>query len=321
MSQRRRVLQTLPMLPWLEQRLRETYDITMLPPAGPEREAFLAARGAEFEAVVTSAAGGLPNAVVDALPNIRVISSFGVGLDKVDPNHAARRGIPVGYTPDVLNDCVADEAFGLLLSIARRLPEGDRYVRAGQWTAKPPVAFPLGRRVSGAKLGIVGLGRIGQTIARRASGFDMEVRYHSRRPVEGVAWAYEPSLHELARWCDFLVVITAGGAATRHLIDASVLEALGTKGFIVNVARGTVIDEAALVKALQDKRIAGAALDVFEFEPQVPAELFTLDNVVLVPHIASATHQTRQGMGQLVLDNLEAFFATGQVKVAAPVTA
>ena len=321
MTQRPRILQALRLLPWLEKQLNETYDVTRLPPAGPEREAFLAARGGEFEALVTSAAAGASNALLDALPNLRVVSSFGVGLDQIDPAHAARRGIPVGYTPDVLNDCVADLAFGLLLDIARRLSEGDRYVRAGQWTAKPPVAFPLGRRVSGAKLGIVGLGRIGQTIARRASGFDMEVRYHSRRPVEGVAWGYEASLHELARWCDFLVVITAGGAATRHLVDASVLEALGTKGFLVNVARGTVIDEAALVKALQDKRIAGAGLDVFEDEPVVPPALFTLDNVVMVPHIASATVQTRQAMGQLVMDNLASFFATGKVQVAAPLSA
>jgi lactate dehydrogenase-like 2-hydroxyacid dehydrogenase len=146
-------------------------------------------------------------------------------------------------------------------------------------------------------------------VAKRASGFEMEVRYHNRRPLQDVEWTYEPELAELARWCDFLVVITAGGPETRHLIDAAVLEALGPKGFLVNVARGTVVDEAALVRALQDKRIGGAALDVFEREPHVPEALFALDNVVLVPHIASATVQTRQAMAQRVLDNLEAFFA------------
>jgi hydroxypyruvate reductase len=191
-------------------------------------------------------------------------------------------------------------------------------VRAGRWEQKPATPFPLGRRVSGANLGIVGLGRIGRTIARRASGFEMEVRYHNRRPVEGAPWAYEASLVELARWADFLVVITAGGAETRHLIDAAVLDALGPKGFLVNVARGTVVDEAALVRALQDKRIAGAGLDVFEQEPQVPHELFALDNVVLVPHIASATVQTREAMGQRVLDNLAAFFAGQPLLSAAP---
>lgn len=309
MSARPVLLQALPLLPALERQLAENYTVHRLPPAGPERDAFLAARGGEFEGLVTSAAGGASAALIAALPKLRVISSFGVGLDQLDLQAAAQRGIPVGYTPDVLNDCVADLAFGLLLAIARRIPEADRFVRAGRWEAQPRTAFPFGRQVSGAKLGIVGLGRIGRTVAKRASGFDMEVRYHNRRPAEGVTWQYEPQLLELARWADFLVVITAGGAGTRHLIDAKVLDALGPKGFLVNVARGTVIDEAALVRALQEQRIGGAALDVFEREPHVPPELFTLDNVVLVPHIASATVQTREAMAKRVVDNLGAFFA------------
>jgi lactate dehydrogenase-like 2-hydroxyacid dehydrogenase len=164
----------------------------------------------------------------------------------------------------------------------------------------------------------VGLGRIGRTIARRASGFDMEVRYHGRKPVEGVAWTYEPKLHELARWADFLVVITAGGPQTKHLVDASVLDALGPEGYLVNVARGSVVDEAALVQALQQQRIAGAGLDVFEREPHVPEALFALDNVVMMPHVASATAQTRQAMAQRVLDNLAAFFAGETMPSVAP---
>jgi hydroxypyruvate reductase len=308
MSQRPALLQIVSVLPSLEQRLAERYDVTRLPPAGPERDAFVARRGGEFEVVVTSANIGLGADVMKALPRLRVISSFGVGLDKFDLAEAKKRGIPVGYTPDVLNDCVADLAFALVLAIGRRIPEGDRFVRAGRWSAPGGAPFPLGRRVSGAKLGIVGLGRIGRTIAKRSTGFDMEVRYHSRNPVADVPWQHEPKLVELARWCDFLVVITAGGAATRHLVDASVLDALGPKGYIVNVARGTVIDEAALVRALKDKRIGGAGLDVYEDEPNVPEELFTLDNVVLAPHIASSTAQTREAMAQRVLDNLDAFF-------------
>jgi hydroxypyruvate reductase len=317
MTQRPVLLQALPLLPWLERSLNDRFTVHRLPPAGPQRDAFLAARGAEFEGLVTSAAHGATAALIGALPRLRVISSFGVGLDQLDLAAAAQRGIPVGYTPDVLNDCVADLAFGLLLAVGRRIPEGDRFVRAGRWAAQPPTPFPLGRQVSGAKLGIVGLGRIGRTIARRAGGFEMEVRYHSRHPVEGVAWQHEPQLLELARWADFLVVITAGGAETRHLIDAKVLDALGAKGFLVNVSRGSLVDEAPLVRALQDQRIGGAGLDVFEREPHVPPELFTLDNVVLVPHIASATVQTREAMGQRVVDNLAAFFAGEKMPSAA----
>lgn len=309
MTERPVLLQALSLMPALERGLAEHYTVHRLPPAGPERDAFLAARGGEFEGLVTSAQGGASTALLAALPNLRVISSFGVGLDQLDVQGAAQRGIPVGYTPDVLNDCVADLAFGLVLAAGRRIPEADRFVRAGRWTQKPPTPFPLGRQVSGARLGIVGLGRIGRTVARRAGGFDMEVRYHNRRPVEGAPWTYEAQLADLARWADFLVVITAGGPQTRHLIDAAVLEALGTKGYLVNVSRGTVVDEAALVRALQEQRIAGAALDVYEREPEVPPELFALDNVVLVPHIASSTVQTRQAMAQRVLDNLAAFYA------------
>jgi lactate dehydrogenase-like 2-hydroxyacid dehydrogenase len=180
------------------------------------------------------------------------------------------------------------------------------------------MSFPLGRQVSGARLGVVGLGRIGRTIARRAGGFDMDVRYHTRRRVEDAPWQHEPDLRALARWADFLVVITAGGAGTRHLIDAEVLDALGPEGYLVNVARGSVVDEQALVRALQDRRIAGAALDVFEQEPQVPAELLAMDNVLLAPHIASSTVQTRQAMAQRVLDNLAAFFAGRTMPSVAP---
>lgn len=322
MTHRPVLLQALPLLPALEQQLAASYEMHQLPAAGPERAAFLAARGTEFEGLVTSAGGGADAALMAALPRLRVISSFGVGLEKLDLPAAAARGIAVGYTPDVLNDCVADLAFGLLLDVARRLSQADRYVRAGHWAgqAGAPASspFPLGRQVSGARLGIVGLGRIGRTIARRAGGFDMDVRYHSRRPVEGAPWRHEPRLLELARWCDFLVVITAGGAETRHLIDDAVLDALGSKGYLVNVARGSVVDEAALVRALQEQRIAGAGLDVYEREPQVPPELFALDNVVLVPHIASATVQTRQAMAQRVLDNLSAYFAGQPMPSAAP---
>jgi lactate dehydrogenase-like 2-hydroxyacid dehydrogenase len=174
------------------------------------------------------------------------------------------------------------------------------------------------RKVSGAKLGVVGMGRIGRAIATRAMGFSMDIRYHTRRVVADAPWKHESSLVELARWADFLVVITAGGAATRHLIDENILDALGPDGFIVNVARGSVIDEQALVRALKEKRIAGAGLDVYQDEPNVPQELMALDNVVLAPHIASGTHETRQAMADRVFDNLHSFFAEGRLISAAP---
>jgi hydroxypyruvate reductase len=316
------VAQALRLPPKLEARLEQAFEVHRLPPPGPERNAFLAANGARFEGLVVSAATGADAVLMAALPNLRIISSFGVGLDKLDLAGAAARGIQVGYTPDVLNDCVADLAFALMLDVARRVSQGDRYVRAGRWAAQPgtpaSTPFPLGRRVSGANLGILGLGRIGRTIALRASGFDMKVRYHSRRPVADAAWPHEPDLLALARWADYLVVITAGGAATRHLVNDAVLDALGPEGFVVNVARGSVIDEAALVRALQEGRIAGAGLDVFENEPHVPPALFELDNVVIVPHIASATVETRQAMGDRVFDNLQAFFAGKPLPSAAP---
>jgi lactate dehydrogenase-like 2-hydroxyacid dehydrogenase len=308
-----RLLQYGRLNPALEARIAERYDSHMLWTES-DPVAYLAAHGGEFVAMTTRAPIGADAALMDALPNLRVISSLGVGLDKLDLDAARARGIAVGYTPDVLNDCVADTAFALLMDAARGISASDRFVRRGDWLNG---AFPLTTRVSGKRLGIVGLGRIGQTIARRASGFDMDVRYHGRRQVADVAYGYEASLVELAKWADFLVVATAGGAATRHLVSADVLAALGPKGFIINISRGTVIDEAALVDALVNKRIAGAGIDVFENEPNVPEALFALDNVVLAPHVGSGTHETRQDMSDLVYDNLECFFATGTLKASA----
>jgi lactate dehydrogenase-like 2-hydroxyacid dehydrogenase len=206
-------------------------------------------------------------------------------------------------------------AFALLLDAARGLSESDRFVRRGGWNQG---RFGIRTRASGKRLGIFGMGRIGSTVARRAAGFDMEVAYHNRRPVEGSTHSYLPSLLELARWADFLVITAAGGDATRHLVDAQVLDALGPQGFLVNVARGSVVDEAALVSALQSGHIAGAGLDVFEDEPRPHAGLLTLDNVVLAPHIASGTHETRRAMADLVLRNLEQFIATGRPMAEVP---
>jgi hydroxypyruvate reductase len=243
---------------------------------------------------------------MEALPKLRMISNFGVGYDNVDVECARSKGVVVSNTPDVLTDCVADLAIALLIDVARGISAGDRYVRAGRWLEGP---MPLATKASGKRLGIVGLGRIGRAIAARAEGFDMEIRYHNRRQSPDAPYAFEHSLAELARWCDFLMVATSGGEATRGLVSAAIIEARGPSGFLVNIARGSVVDEPALVSALAGKRIAGAALDVFADEPRVPEAFLAMENVVLQPHVASATHPTRKAMGQLVIDNLAAHFA------------
>jgi lactate dehydrogenase-like 2-hydroxyacid dehydrogenase len=248
----------------------------------------------------------VPRELIAQLPKLEIVSVFGVGYDGVDVAAARERGIAVTHTPNVLNDEVADLAMALVLAVSRRLVEADRYVRSGAWKNGP---MPLARKVSGARMGIVGLGRIGLAIAKRAEAFGMSIAYTSRNARADLPYPYFPSAEALAREVDFLVVITPGGAATRKLIDAKVLAALGSKGYLVNVARGSVVDEAALVQALLDKTIAGAALDVFENEPHVPSELLALDNVVLTPHVGSATWQTRQAMADLAFGNLAAHFA------------
>lgn len=248
----------------------------------------------------------VPASLMDQLPRLEMISVFGVGYDGYDIPAARARGVPVTNTPDVLTDEVADMGLGLMLSIARRIPQADRYVRAGKWPSGP---MPLARKMSGARLGIVGLGRIGRAIATRAEGFSMSIAYTTRTARSDMPYRYFPSVVALAAEVDFLMVITPGGAATKGLISTEVLKALGPQGYLINVARGSVVDQTALIKALQDGVIAGAALDVFEDEPNVPEALRAMDNVVLTPHIASATWQTRHAMADLAFGNLQAHFA------------
>lgn len=240
------------------------------------------------------------------LPALEVISVFGVGYDGYDVPTIKTRGLSMGNTPDVLSDDVADMGMALMLSVARRVPQNDAYLRAGKWLEGPA---PLARKMSGARLGIVGLGRIGQAIAKRAEGFGMSIAYTTRTQRKDVVYRYFPSATALAAEVDFLMVITPGGAGTKGLINAEVLAALGKKGYLINVARGSVVDEAALVKALQDGVIAGAGLDVFDAEPKVPQALIDMDNVVLSPHAASATWQTRKAMADLAFGNLKAHFS------------
>ena len=241
------------------------------------------------------------------LPSLEMVSIMGVGYDGVDVASALKRNIVVTHTPNVLNDEVADLAIGLMLSVARRIPQADQYVRSGRWGAEG--AMPLARKVSGARLGIVGLGRIGQAIADRAAAFGMSIAYTARSAKPGLAYTFYASALALAAEVDFLVVITPGGAGTFHMINADVLKALGPRGYLINVARGSVVDEAALVDALEKGVIAGAGLDVFEKEPHPLEALGKLDNVVLTPHMASATRETRQAMADLAVANLQAHFA------------
>jgi hydroxypyruvate reductase len=259
---------------------------------------------------IKAIAGGgesqVTRALMDQLPALEMISVFGVGYDRYDVAAARERGIPITNTPDVLTDDVADMGISLMLAIARTIPQADQYVRQGKWPSGP---MPLARKVTGARLGIVGLGRIGSAIARRAIGFDMSIAYTSRNKVADSPYSYYPTPAALAAEVDFLMVITPGGAGTKGLINAEVLTALGSKGYLINVARGSVVDESALITALQNKGIAGAALDVFENEPHVPAALCAMSNVVLAPHVASATWQTRRAMADLAFGNLQAHFA------------
>lgn len=261
---------------------------------------------ADIRAIAGGGESQVPRSLIEQLPALEIISIMGVGYDKVDVAAAKERGIPVTHTPGVLNDEVADLAMGLMLSVARRIPQADQYVRAGRWGREG--AMPLTRKVSGARLGIVGLGRIGQAIATRAQAFGMSIAYTARSEKSGLAYSFFPTAAALAAQVDFLIVITPGGEGTRHLINAEVLKALGPEGYLVNVARGSVVDEEALVEALQKGVIAGAALDVFANEPHPATALWSMDQVVLTPHIASATRQTRQAMADLAAGNLAAHF-------------
>jgi lactate dehydrogenase-like 2-hydroxyacid dehydrogenase len=240
------------------------------------------------------------------LPALEIISVFGVGYDGIDVQAAHERGIVVTHTPDVLTDDVADLCLGLILAVAREIPASERFLRSGHWKSG---AYRLARKVSGSRLGIIGLGRIGSAVARRAEGFGMAIAYTDLREKPGVSYRYYASPLELAANSDFLVAAAYGGPSTRGLVNAAVLHALGPEGFLINIARGSLVDQAALIEALSKRIIRGAALDVFLDEPNVPAELLMMDNVTLTPHIASGTAQTRQAMGDLAFANLEAYFA------------
>lgn len=303
------VLQVGPLKPSLATTLADDYAARTLPDTSAERAAFLAEHGADVTVIVTSGRAGVDAALMAALPNLGAVINFGVGYDTTDVDAAAARGIGVSNTPDVLNDCVADTAVGLMIDTLRQFSAADRYVRAGRWPVDGN--YPLTRQVSNTRVGIIGLGRIGSAIAHRLTAFGCTISYHNRHRVPDAPYAYAGSPVELAGGVDVLMVAAAGGEGTRGLVSAEVLDALGPQGYLVNIARGSVVDQEALVSALRNGRLAGAGLDVFTDEPKVPEELFALDNVVLLPHVASGTVQTRAAMEALTLRNLDSFLTTG----------
>ena len=268
---------------------------------------FLSEHGGSVEALMTSGPLGVPDAVMAALSGLRIIAINGVGYDRVNLDLARSRGIRVTNTPDVLTDDVADLAVGLTIAVMRQLIPAHDHVRTGQWLKR---GLPLARKVSGKRFGILGLGRIGLAVAQRMAAFNGTIGY-TARAEKRVPYTYYPDTLSLARASDVLIVCADASPSTRHSVNAAVLQALGPEGVLVNIARGALVDEAALVAALAEGRLGGAGLDVFEDEPNVPPALFNLANVVLAPHIASGTHETRAAMGRLAVDNLMAFFAGG----------
>jgi hydroxypyruvate reductase len=294
-------------------------DILQLVPLRPEVQKELEARyrlhgKADFDKVagivrgcVTNGHSGPPPEMIDRMTKLEIIASASVGYDGIPVEYARSKGIPVCNTPEVLNDDVADLAIALMIMTARRLVVTDRYVRAGRWPKEGE--YPLANRASGKRVGILGMGRIGKQIGKRAEAMNNTVAYHTRNPVKDVAYKHYPDLVELARNSDFLVIIIPATPQTNKIVSKAVIEALGPTGILVNVARGAVVDEDALVEALVSGKLGGAGLDVFVNEPQVPEVLFGMDNVVLQPHVGSGTHETRRAMSQLVLDNLDAKFA------------
>ncbi len=304
MSTKPDVLIVAPMFPAAIETIEREFSAHKLYQA-QDRKALIASAADRVRGIATTGTVGAKAELIEALPKLEIISCFGVGYDGVDVDAARRHKVIVTNTPDVLTDCVADLTLSLLLAVARRICAADRYVRAGRWLQGP---MPLSSKVGGKICGIVGLGRIGIAVAKRAEAFGMKIAYHGPRPKDA-PYRYYPSLVELARDADYLVLTMPGGPETRHLVDTTIIDALGPEGTLINVARGSVVDEAALVDALKSKRLGAAGLDVYENEPQVPDALLTMDNVVLLPHIGSATRETRAAMGELTVANLRAHFA------------
>jgi lactate dehydrogenase-like 2-hydroxyacid dehydrogenase len=296
------ILQTHKLLATCEAALAERFTIHKLHEA-TDRPQFLAGLKDRVRGI---AGGNVTPELMDQLPNLEIIANFGVGYDSIDTAAAKARDIRVTNTPGVLDNAVAEITIGLMLALARRLPQADQYVRQGKWPAGP---FPFQAELNGKTVGILGLGRIGKEIATRAQAMRMRVVYHGRHKQPDEPFVFYSSLVDMARDVDWLVIIAPGGKGTDRIVSRQVLEALGPEGYLVNMARGSLVDEPALIELLQNRKLGGAALDVFADEPNVPPAFFALDNVVLSPHQGSATQQTRDKMGALVVANLAAHFA------------
>jgi lactate dehydrogenase-like 2-hydroxyacid dehydrogenase len=285
--------------------LREEFSCHNLFEAA-DKDSFLKNLGQKVRALATFGHQAVNGKLMDALPKLELISNFGVGVDAINLDDAKARKIIVTNTPDVLNECVADTAIALVLNTLRKLPQSEGYLRGGKWVEKGP--YPLTTSLGGKTMGVLGLGRIGEAVAKRAMACGMKIRYHNRRKKD-VTYPYDPDPVALAKNSDVLMVVTPGGAETKNLVDARVLDAIGPAGYLINIARGSVVDEPALLQYLQANKIAGAGLDVFADEPRVPPEFFKLDNAVLFPHVASATNETRKAMGDLQIENLRLHFS------------
>jgi lactate dehydrogenase-like 2-hydroxyacid dehydrogenase len=272
----------------------------------PDRNAFLRQHAGTVRGLATFGPMAVDAMLMDALPKLEIVSNFGVGVDAINLDDAKKRNIIVTNTPDVLNEAVADTAIALVLNTVRKFPQSEVYLRGGNWASRGP--YPLTVDIGGKILGVLGLGRIGEAIAKRAQACGMKIRYHNRNRKD-VPYPYEPDPVTLAKNSDVLIVVTPATAETARIIDGKVLDALGPEGYLVNIARGSVVDEPVLLRYLQERKIAGAGLDVFADEPRVPPEFFSLDNAVLFPHVGSATVETRKAMGDLQIENLRRHFA------------
>ena len=293
------------------ERLEQDFEIVRLYKE-PDPEIILNAIKNNVTSILATMGNQVQSNLIYALPNLGIITLKSVGFDNVDLTAAQQKGVIVTNTPDLVTADTADTALGLLLNVSRRFVELDAYLRVGHW--QNGVQKPLGRSLSGKKIGIVGLGRIGQAIAKRCEAFDMDISYYGHHKKEQFSFKYFDNLIEMSKYVDYLIAVVPGGNDTVNLINKEVLDALGNTGFLINVSRGSVVDESALVTALQNNIIAGAALDVYENEPNVPDELKSMDNVVLFPHVGAATHETLFNMGELIIENLLAYKAGKPVK-------